>query len=214
MLSRSWLIPIFALVFGLHCALFCTRAQKPHRPAPALPQKTLISFNPAPANQSAANKAPQLQAPAPRAQKPLHAPAPLKKSASAPASAKAAQTAPNHHAAQEPSRAKDPNAAQEPQDLAQEKLKNAYLAEIRELIKRHKNYPLVSKRLGEQGVVRLAFCVEASGAFCNMRVASSSTFARLDAAALGALTQARAHKPPPGRKRLELWLDVSFVITD
>lgn len=208
MLSRSWLIPIFALVFGLHCALFCTRAQKPPRPAPALPQKTLISFNPAPENQSAANKAPQLQAPAPKVQKPLHAPAPLKKSAPASASAKAAQTAqdpstaqisPNHHAAQ---------------DLSQEKLKNAYLAEIRELIKRHKNYPLVSKRLGEQGVVRLAFCVEASGAFCNMRVASSSTFARLDAAALGALTQARAHKPPPSRKRLELWLDVSFVITD
>jgi protein TonB len=52
---------------------------------------------------------------------------------------------------------------------------------------RHPNYPEVSRRRGEQGVVLVELFVDPSGRVAEVRLLESSGFAALDAATLGAL---------------------------
>lgn len=46
------------------------------------------------------------------------------------------------------------------------------------------NYPAQSRRLGEEGIVKIAFCVEPNGRVTNVKVAKGSGFPRLDEAAV------------------------------
>lgn len=72
-------------------------------------------------------------------------------------------------------------------------------------------YPLLSRRLGEQGTVLLTVWVDAQGAATEVRLARSSGHPRLDAAALQAV---RGWRFVPGRRHQiaqPMWVNVPLV---
>ena len=71
---------------------------------------------------------------------------------------------------------------------------NSYATKLREEINKNKKYPIISKKLKEEGNVIISFRVLNSGLFTNIRVNHSSNKIRLDTAALNALYDTKQYE--------------------
>lgn len=69
-----------------------------------------------------------------------------------------------------------------------------YILQLREEINKNKTYPMISRKLKEQGKVIISFRVQNNGLFDNILVKSSCNIKRLDEAALNALYTTKKFK--------------------
>jgi protein TonB len=80
----------------------------------------------------------------------------------------------------------------------------AYGAGIRQAVAEHKHYPMLARRMLEEGQVVVAFSVNAQGELSALRIAQSSGSERLDEAALQAVRDAAPFPPfPEGVQRTQ-----------
>lgn len=94
-----------------------------------------------------------------------------------------------------------------------EGLREAYISSLRTEIERNKKYPVLSKAKGEEGKTVLAFRVLKNGQIVNARMISTSSFEKLDAAALKALEKVGVfrHIPPELQEDfMDITVPVSF----
>lgn len=94
-----------------------------------------------------------------------------------------------------------------------EGLRESYISSLRSEIERNKKYPVLSKAKGEEGKTVLAFRVLKNGQIVNARMISSSSFEKLDAAALKALEKVGVfrHIPPELQEDfMDITVPVSF----
>lgn len=94
-----------------------------------------------------------------------------------------------------------------------EGLREAYISSLRSEIERNKKYPVLSKAKGEEGKTVLAFRVLKNGRIVNARMIFSSSYERLDAAALKALEKVGVfrHIPPELQEDfMDITVPVSF----
>lgn len=90
--------------------------------------------------------------------------------------------------------------------------RDAYTARLAALLERQKRYPRQAQRLRQEGVVRVRFTVERSGAVTSARIERSSGHALLDQAALDLLNRASPLPPLPPElgPRLELVVPIAY----
>lgn len=76
------------------------------------------------------------------------------------------------------------------------------------------SYPRLSKRMGEQGEVRLRVLVAVDGRVASVQLSRSSGFERLDEAAMESVKQWRFKPATQGDETLETWVEVpvKFVL--
>lgn len=76
------------------------------------------------------------------------------------------------------------------------------------------SYPRLSKRMGEQGEVRLRVLVSVDGRVASVQLSRSSGFERLDEAAMESVKQWRFKPATQGGETLETWVEVpvKFVL--
>lgn len=72
-------------------------------------------------------------------------------------------------------------------------------------------YPPTSRRLGEEGTVKLRILVDPSGRPQQVEIANSSGFARLDQAAMEAVRRWRFVAATDGTRAIEAWTQVSVT---
>ena len=92
-------------------------------------------------------------------------------------------------------------------------LKTMYKAELRARIDQNKNYPTLSRKLGQQGVVEIEFAVLADGKLVDIKIASPSKFEALNKAALDSVESVGTYKPIPkeiAMDRLNLKVPIRF----
>jgi periplasmic protein TonB len=97
--------------------------------------------------------------------------------------------------------------------MARADLKSLYHAELRERIESNKFYPPMSKRLGQTGLVVVAFTLLKDGHIIDVRIDTPSRFDRLNASALEAVKKVERFKPIPdeiGENRMEIKVPVKF----
>lgn len=144
------------------------------------------------------------RAPAPREHAPTE-PAPV---AAAPVAAAEQQTAaagPPSARRTAPSVARAVTGAGEAGEAQRERLRDAYLARLQAAIARHKYYPRLSRRRGEEGRVLLRLVIGSDGDLSEVRVARSSGKRRLDEAALKTIEQLGHAEPLPPELGLSAW---------
>jgi protein TonB len=76
-------------------------------------------------------------------------------------------------------------------------IKNTYKSELRSRIEENKFYPVAARRLGQTGVVIVAFTLLADGSIINVRIDSSSGNTRLDSAGVEAVKKVGKFKAIP-----------------
>ncbi|MEW5839278.1 MAG: energy transducer TonB [Pseudomonadota bacterium] len=91
---------------------------------------------------------------------------------------------------------------------------DAYKALLRNRVDAHKQYPRLSRRMGEEGRVVVEFSVSASGEVSGLRIKSGSGSERLDEAALQAVRDAAPFPPfPEGVRRTEWSFSLPLVFS-
>lgn len=93
-------------------------------------------------------------------------------------------------------------------------LRSIYKAELRAKIDQNKFYPLMSKRLGQTGVVVVAFTLLEDGKIIDVRLDTPSRFDSLNASALEAVKKVNRFRPIPkelGTQKMDLKIPVQFV---
>ena len=90
-------------------------------------------------------------------------------------------------------------------------IKDVYIAEIRSKIEANKSYPLVSRRMGQTGIVIVAFTLLKDGSIMDLHVHKSSQFERLDASAVDAVRKVGRFNPIPHELR-ESQLDITVPV--
>jgi protein TonB len=91
----------------------------------------------------------------------------------------------------------------------------SYLAELQLAIARHRFYPLLARRRGREGEATVAFVIHADGRLSDVRLATSSGFESLDAAAVETLEDLGRFRPIPpeiGRTHWPLRVPISFAL--
>ncbi len=86
-----------------------------------------------------------------------------------------------------------------------------YKALLRSRVDAHKQYPRLSRRMGEEGRVMVEFSVNPSGEVSGLRIKSPSASERLNEAALQAVRDAAPLPPFPEGIRRERW-DFSLLL--
>lgn len=92
-------------------------------------------------------------------------------------------------------------------------LRLSYKAELRAKIDENKFYPVMSKRLGQTGIVVVAFTLLEDGNIVNVRIDKPSPFERLNLAGLEAVKKIERFKPIPkelGAKTMDIKVPVKF----
>lgn len=69
-----------------------------------------------------------------------------------------------------------------------------YMMQLRQEINKNKSYPVISRKLKEEGKVIISFRVQKNGLFENIKLKNSCNIKRLDEAALRALYETKAYK--------------------
>lgn len=90
---------------------------------------------------------------------------------------------------------------------------SVYKAELRAMIDKNKYYPPMSRRLGQQGTVVVAFTLLEDGNIINVKIDSPSRYERLNDSALDAVKKVRRFKPIPkeiGEPRMDIKVPVKF----
>jgi protein TonB len=88
-----------------------------------------------------------------------------------------------------------------------------YAAQVKAAIIGAKAYPAAAERAGHEGVAKVSFSLDASGALATAALRSSSGFAELDDAALDAVRHAAPFAPLPAelnRDSLSLSITLQF----
>lgn len=89
-----------------------------------------------------------------------------------------------------------------------------YKAELRARIDKNKSYPPMSKRLGQTGIVVVAFTLLEDGNIINIRLDKPSRYERLNDSALDAVKKVVRFKPIPkevGENKLDVKVPLKFV---
>jgi protein TonB len=89
-----------------------------------------------------------------------------------------------------------------------------YKAELRALIDKNKSYPSLSKRLGQTGIVVVAFTLLKDGHIIDVRLVKPSRYERLNFSALEAVKKVEKFKPIPheiGELKMDIKVPVKFV---
>lgn len=92
-------------------------------------------------------------------------------------------------------------------------IKSQYHAELRARIDENKFYPPLSRRLGQKGLVIVAFTLLEDGNIINVRIDSPSSFERLNESALEAVKKVGKFRPIPqelGESKMDIKVPVKF----
>jgi protein TonB len=162
------------------------------RPRPAQPAPVLVSASPSPAEAVMVPKESAKELKDPKDSKPAE-PAPTASSNQAPVSTAAAATTTS-----------SPSATQA---ITAPRFDANYLSNPKPA------YPPLSRKLNEQGTVRLKVLVEDSGQPGKVDVAQSSGFERLDKAAVAAVSKWRFTPAKQGSVAVAAWVNVPIVFS-
>ncbi len=94
-------------------------------------------------------------------------------------------------------------------------LRSLFLGELRAKIEENKNYPMMSRRLGQTGIVEVAFTLTQDGHIINARIVSPSRYDRLNESALEAVKKVTRFKPIPtelNEEKMDVTIPVKFAI--
>ncbi len=87
-----------------------------------------------------------------------------------------------------------------------------YAASVKSKIQAAKEFPQVSRRLGETGTATINFMVASNGELSSVSISASSGFDRLDSAAINAVRNAAPFDPiPPETERETLSMSITLV---
>lgn len=89
-----------------------------------------------------------------------------------------------------------------------------YKAELRAQIDKNKYYPPLSRRLGQTGIVVVAFTLLEDGNIINVRIESPSRYERLNDSALEAVKKVERFRPIPkevGQSSMDITVPLKFV---
>lgn len=81
-----------------------------------------------------------------------------------------------------------------------------YLRDLRRRIEIQKNYPLVSRKLKEEGLVKVVIALSQNGSVLEARLAQAAPFERLNDAALLAIKKAAPFDEFPAEVQKEKWI--------
>lgn len=93
----------------------------------------------------------------------------------------------------------------------------SYLAEVRRLLEKHKNYPWIARQQHREGVVILKFTIGEDGAIADDTIARSSGHEVLDEAAQETLHKVGRFPPLPaalGRSHLTIQVPLTFRLSE
>lgn len=94
-----------------------------------------------------------------------------------------------------------------------EDLRSLYKAQLRAKIEENKYYPPMSRRLGQQGTVVVAFTLLKDGHIIDVKVEDPSPYERLNASALEAVRKVKRFMPIPnelGMSRMDIKVPLKF----
>lgn len=98
---------------------------------------------------------------------------------------------------------------------AQAAAKQSYFSMLAATLAKHKQYPVVSRRRGEEGVVKLFFVVDRNGKVLDYRISESSGSKRLDEAVIKMLKKAAPLPAFPAdmlQPQLEINVPIAFQL--
>lgn len=92
-------------------------------------------------------------------------------------------------------------------------LRSQYKAQLRSKIEENKHYPSMSRRLGQEGTVVVAFTLLKDGHIINITIDTPSPFERLNASALEAVKKVKRFLPIPdelGENKMDIKVPIKF----
>ncbi len=92
--------------------------------------------------------------------------------------------------------------------------KTYFKQQLRAEIEKHKSYPVISRRLGQTGIVEVAFTLLEDGHIINVRLNRPSPFERLNESALNAVKKVHKFFPIPmewGEDKMDILVSLKFV---
>jgi protein TonB len=92
-------------------------------------------------------------------------------------------------------------------------LRSQYKAQLRSKIEENKHYPPMSRRLGQEGTVVVAFTLLKDGHIINITIDTPSPFERLNASALEAVKKVKRFLPIPdelGENKMDIKVPIKF----
>lgn len=98
---------------------------------------------------------------------------------------------------------------------AQRAAKQSYFSMLAAVLAKHKQYPVASRRRGEEGIVKLFFIVDRNGAVLDFRISESSGSRRLDEAVIKMLKKAQPLPAFPAdmvQPQLEVNVPIAFQL--
>jgi protein TonB len=98
---------------------------------------------------------------------------------------------------------------------AQVAAKQSYFSMLAATLAKHKQYPVASRRRGEEGIVKLFFIVDRNGKVLDFRISESSGSRRLDEAVIKMLQKAQPLPPFPTdmvQPQLEVNVPIAFQL--
>lgn len=99
--------------------------------------------------------------------------------------------------------------------MARADLRSMFLGDLRARIEANKTYPIMSRRLGQTGIVEVAFTLTSDGHIINARIVSPSRYERLNESALEAVKKITRFKPIPtelNEEKMDVTVPVKFAI--
>lgn len=99
------------------------------------------------------------------------------------------------------------------QTQAIEDIRSLYKAQLRSKIEENKYYPPISRRLGQQGTVVVAFTLLKDGHIIDVKVETACPYERLNASALDAVKKVKRFMPIPnelGENRMDFKVPLKF----
>lgn len=99
--------------------------------------------------------------------------------------------------------------------VARADLRSLFLGELRARIEENKAYPMMSRRLGQTGIVEVAFTLTRDGHIINARIVSPSRYERLNESALEAVKKITRFKAIPSElneEQMDVTVPVKFAI--
>jgi len=110
----------------------------------------------------------------------------------------------------------DDNQDKTPESLFQQaQSKERYLSQIYQLVKRQQTYPIQSKKLKEQGLVKVLLTIDPSGSLKKVELIEKTPFKRLNDAAMQAAVRAAPFEPFPSEVSSESWkiaIPIQFLL--
>lgn len=97
-----------------------------------------------------------------------------------------------------------------------EDIKNQYIAQLYQSIKKYIRYPKRSKQKNHEGIVQIAFTIQKNGTIINEEIETTSNYIALDRAALRAIKRLKTVTPIPILLEIDKWdliIPITFELT-